>query len=400
MSRLDETSPAPAAAAERARGRTRGSRRRGAAPRSPAWLLTTLVLAVAGAWFFAYYVPQNYAPSRVDLFTEALFVGLAATGLNILTGFNGQVSIGHGAFFGLGAYVTALMMDDRAFVDFAGREWGLGDGVPFLATLPVVAVVCLVVGALIGFPALRVKGLYLALVTLGLAVLFPDVTKRFVRGTGGTNLVGLRGADLAPPDWYDWFPDVIADPLDDYVGARDQWAYYVALVLAACLLFAVFLIARSRFGRALIAVRDHEAAAETVGINLARVKVSAFALSAAYAGLAGSLSVLVARQANANRVETFQLSIEFLVALVVGGTATVFGPMLGGFVVVFFRDWIDQQQRLEDLFDSSDRAKLLSPAIFGIGLIVMMFFLPDGIVGGTRRAWRRFTRRRTHSITT
>lgn len=398
MSRTGET--APGATARPAGGAARTRRPAVArAGRGPAWLVTSLVLSVLGAYFFVYYVPQNYAPSRVDLFTEALFVGLAATGLNILTGFNGQVSIGHGAFFGLGAYVSALMMDDRAYVDFAGREWGLGDGVPFLATLPVVAVVCLVVGALIGFPALRVKGLYLALVTLGLAVLFPDLTKRFVRGTGGTNLVGLRGADLAPPDWYDWFPDVIADPLDDYVGARDQWAYYVALVLVGLLLLAVHLIARSRFGRALIAVRDHEAAAETVGIDLARVKVSAFALSAAYAGLAGSLSVLVARQANAGRVETFQLSIEFLVALVVGGTATVFGPMIGGFLVVFFRDWIDQQQRLEDLFDSSARAKLLSPAIFGIGLIVMMFFLPDGIVGGSRRAWRRVTRRRSHPIT-
>ncbi len=339
--------------------------------------------------------------STVDLWTTALYIGIAATGLNILTGYNGQVSIGHGAFFGVGAYVSALMIDDRAYVEIAGREYGFGD-VPFLVTLPVVAVVCLVVGAAIGFPALRVKGLYLALVTLGLAVLFPDLTKRFVRGTGGTNLVGLRGDDLDPPFWYDAFADPIADPLTDYVGARDQWAFWLTLVVGGVLLFGVWLIARSRFGRALIAVRDHEAAAATVGVNLARVKVSAFALSALYAGVAGALSVLVTRVANAGKVETFQLSITLLVAVVVGGTATVWGPVIGATIVTFAQDWIEKDlpgqtwiRDNETLSDwlTTERTKLLAPAIFGIALILLMYVMPDGLVGGFRRLRGRFRTR-------
>lgn len=317
--------------------------------------------------------------STIDLFTEALYIGIAATGLNVLTGYNGQVSIGHGAFFGLGAYTSAVLMYDH--------DWS------YFPTLPVVALLCLVVGAAIGFPALRVHGLYLALVTLGLAVVFPDLTKRFVNGTGGTNLISLRSAQIAPPDWYDWFPDPIADPLTDYVGSRDQWAFYLTLVIGVLLLAAVWLIARSRFGRALIAVRDHEAAAATVGIHLARVKVTAFSLSALYAGIAGSLSVLVTRIANAGKVETFQLSILFLVAVVVGGTATVWGPMIGAFIVVFAQDWISEQETLTDWL-GSERAKLMSPALFGIALIVLMYVLPDGIVGATRRGRRALRRRR------
>jgi len=342
-------------------------------------LVVALVAAVAGVYVFGYWVAQQNAPSDVRLFTQALYVGIAATGLNILTGYNGQVSIGHGAFFGLGAYTSAILVSEHG--------WN------FVPTIPVAMALCFVVGALIGFPALRVKGLYLALVTLGLAVLFPDLTDRFVNGTGGTNLVTLRGAEVAVPDWYVWFPDPIADFFDEWVGAQDQWAYYLTLVLALVLLLGVFLIARSRFGRSLIAVRDHEAAAETVGIDLARVKVTAFALSALYAGTAGSLSVLVNRLANAGKVETFQLSIEFLVAVVVGGAATVFGPMLGAFIVVFLRDRIDNQDSLSDLFSDPNRAKLLSPALFGIALIILMYVLPDGIVGGSRRLVRRLGRR-------
>jgi branched-chain amino acid transport system permease protein len=343
-------------------------------------IAVTVAVAVVAVYFLGYFVPQERDPTQVDLFTQALYVGIAATGLNVLTGFNGQVSIGHGAFFGLGAYTSAILMYDH--------DWA------YLATLPIAAILCLVVGAAIGFPALRVKGLYLALVTLGLAVLFPDLTKRFVNGTGGTNLISLPRDSLDPPFWHDWFSDPIADPLTDWIGARDQWAYYLALLFSLLLLLAVFSFMRTRFGRSLIAVRDHEAAAVSVGVNLARVKVTAFGISALYAGVAGSLSLLVTGTANAERVQTFQISIEFLVALVVGGTATVLGPMLGGFVVVFVRDWIDDQDALVDLLDRQ-RAELASPAIFGIALILCMYVLPDGIIGGGRRLVRRLTRKRT-----
>jgi branched-chain amino acid transport system permease protein len=300
-------------------------------------------------------VPQSYPPTDTYRLATAFYIAIAALGLNILTGYNGQVSIGHGAFFGLGAYTTAILMHSH--------------GWSFLATIPVVAAGSLVVGALIGFPALRVKGLYLALVTLGLAVLFPDLTTRFVPHdlcpTCGTNLVTLTQQELAAPSW-----------VPAKASAPDQWAYYLALVFGVVLLGLVWWISRSRFGRSLIAVRDHEAAATTVGINLPAVKISAFALSAAFAAIAGSLSVLVNFGASADKVSVFQLSIEFLVAVVIGGTATVIGPVLGGFFVVYVQYWITEAQ--------PDRP-LLAPAIFGITLILLMYVLPDGAVGGARR---------------
>ena len=131
------------------------------------------------------------------------------------------------------------------------RSWSPITGGTWCPTIPVSMALCFVVGALIGFPALRVKGLYLALVTLGLAVVFPDLTDRFVNGTGGTNLVTLKGADVAVPDWFFWFPDPIAKFLDKWVGAPDQWAYYLTLVIGLLLLLAVFfMVARPVRARA------------------------------------------------------------------------------------------------------------------------------------------------------
>jgi branched-chain amino acid transport system permease protein len=335
-------------------------------PRLTPWTVAGGVLAVV-VLVVLFQIPQQIDdPSRIDLYSKAIYIGVAAMGLNVLTGYNGQVSIGHGAFFGLGAYTSALLVSDH--------------GWQYEATLPVAALLCFVVGAAFGFPALRVKGLYLALVTLGLAVLWPDITKKYVKQVGGTNLVQIPSAARSSPSWAESFaPD------------RDQYAYYVTLVVAVALIVVVFLIVRSKFGRSLIAVRDHEAAAETVGINLAGVKVSAFALSALYAGTAGSLSVLVFGIANAEKVQTFQLSIQFLVAVVIGGTATILGPMLGAVLVVVLQDWIDKQDRLDDLLGST-RAKLVSPAVFGILLILTMYVLPDGLVGGARRLSARLRR--------
>jgi branched-chain amino acid transport system permease protein len=316
----------------------------------PAAAVTLGLLALL-AW-----LPQYYGSTQTALFARALAFAVAALGLNLLTGYNGQVSIGHGAFFGFGAYTTAILMKDH--------DW------PFLATLPVVAVGGLLVGAAVGFPALRVKGLYLALVTLGLAALFPDLVTRFVRGTGGTTLVQIP--KVTTPSWATGF-----------APADDQWRYYLVLAVAVVMLLLAWNLVRGRFGRALIAVREHEAAAATVGIDLARVKVSAFAISAAFAAVAGSLLTLTTGLANADRVGTFQLSIDFLVIIVIGGIGTVIGPVVGAWLFVFLEDWTKQ------VFPDTP---LLSPAIFGIALILFVYVLPDGIVGGTRRLLARLRR--------
>jgi branched-chain amino acid transport system permease protein len=325
-----------------------------------------LIVAI-GVLAFLFTYPDGRDRPAVELMSRAIYFGVAAMGLNLLTGYNGQVSIGHGAFFGLGMYTTAILMESH--------NW------PFVATLPVAAVLSFLVGVIVGFPALRVKGLYLALVTLGLAVLFPQLTARFVPHdlcrTCGTSQVGeLPRAKLRPPSW-----------APNFISANDQWAYYVAFAIAVIGIVALFLLVRSRFGRALIAVRDHEAAAETVGIDIARVKVLAFATSALYAGVAGSCFVLVKRLATVSSLSTFQLSIEFLVAVVVGGTATVLGPFIGGVLVVLSGRWISESFPSTLLFwHINDSVKsLLSPAIYGIGLILLMYVLPDGIVGGARR---------------
>jgi branched-chain amino acid transport system permease protein len=343
-------------------------------------LAVSVVAAAVVIGFFADYFPTHYGPTDTALFAQAMYIGVAAMGLNLLTGYNGQVSIGHGAFFGIGAYTTALLMDHQ--YKWSGVSFGHAS---FVATLPVVAAVSFVIGAMVGFPALRVKGLYLALVTLGLAVVFPDLASRFVKGTGGTSLVSLSGVEVAAPHWFaKQFPSL---------AAQDQWAYTVAFVVALLGLVLMWTLVRSRFGRSLIAVRDHEPAATSVGINLARTKVLAFALSAMYAGIAGSLSVLVVRNASGDdKLVTFQLSIEFLAAVVIGGTATVFGPAIGGFAVVYIQDWATK---------AFPGTPVVSPATYGVVLIVLMYVLPEGVVGGLHRlrTWSgrtlRSRRRRT-----
>jgi branched-chain amino acid transport system permease protein len=333
-------------------------------------LAAAVVVVAALMVWFGWIFPTRYNASDTRLFAQAFYIGIAAMGLNILTGYNGQVSIGHGAFFGVGAYTTALLMDHE--YTWLGISFG---HMSFAATLLPCAIVTFVIGALVGFPALRVRGLYLALVTLGLAVIFPELATRFVKGTGGTSLVALTPTEVAAPSW---FPSRLA--------AQDQWAYTMCFAFAVIGLVIVWVIARSRYGRALIAVRDHEAAAASVGIDLARTKVLAFALSAMFAGIAGSLSVLVVFNASADPVATFQISIEFLVALVIGGTATIIGPVIGGFAVVYIDKWT------KDAFPSKP---VVSPAIFGIALILLMYALPDGVVGGLRRlrTWSRRTLR-------
>jgi len=206
---------------------------------------------------------------------------IAALGLNLLTGYNGQISVGHGAFFGAGAYTTAILVADH--------------GWPHFATLGVAAVIAFALGVLVGLPALRIKGLYLALVTLALATVFPLVITRFSSVTGGTQ--GKRVPRFRAPAWTG-----LAD---------DQWKYYVLLAFAVVSFVLVRNLIKSRVGRALIATRDNETAAEVLGVNLSVYKVVTFGVSAMLAGIAGSLSVFNDPFVNA---EKYNLSLSITLA--------------------------------------------------------------------------------------
>ena len=303
----------------------------------------------------ALYLPFYYGPDTNKLLSQAIYLAIAAQGLNLLTGYNGQVSIGHGAFFGVGAFTTGILMTQY--------NWY------FEPTIIVAAIVAALVGVVVGFPALRVRGLYLALITLGLAVLFPRLASKVV---GGSDAIfqGSGGVALLRPERSEF--ESIVSFLEN-----DQWEYFLCLGIAVLLYVLARNLMTSRMGRAIIATRDREIAASTVGVNLAGVKVGTFAISAAYAGVAGSLSVMVDKVADAtNPITYFELSIKFLVAVVIGGAATILGPALGALVLTL----------LEDRTDTLIADKpVLSPAILGIALIVIVFVLPEGLLGGIRR---------------
>ena len=305
--------------------------------------LGVLAVVLAGA---VLYIPQYFEEFRVAQFSNVIATSIAVLGLALLTGFNGQISVGHGAFFGVGAYTTAILTADHG--------WG------HLSTIPVAMVLCFLLGVVVGLPALRISGVYLALVTLALATLYPLVIEKYSDITGGST--GIKVPDFEPPAW--------AGDM-----AEDQWAYYVLLGFAVVTFVLVRNLIRSRVGRAIIAIRDDETAAEVLGVNLAFYKVITFGVSAMIAGLGGSLIVM--NTAVLDRVSpgqyTITRSIEFLAALVIGGAATILGPILGSLFIVFVPEL------------SSDVNAELSRVIFGAVLIGLMLLLSTGFLGGLQR---------------
>ncbi|HXZ14625.1 MAG TPA: branched-chain amino acid ABC transporter permease, partial [Roseiarcus sp.] len=285
---------------------------------------------------------------------EVLILAIALLGLNLLTGFNGQISLGHGAFFAIGGYGAAILTAKL--------------GIPYFFAIPLAGVVCFGAGFLFGFPALRFGGLYLALATFALAVATPQILiyKGFDAWTGGSS-----GVSLAKPH------APFALPLN-----ADQWLYLVCLVSAAVLYWAARNLVDGRIGRALIALRDQPIAAEAMGVNAALFKTTTFGISALYAGIAGALSALAVGFVSP---ESFglSLSLSFLVGIVVGGLASLGGVVFGALFIEFVPNIADE---LTVSFGES--AKALPGAVYGALLILAMAVMPTGVAGALRAAAR------------
>ena len=318
---------------------------------SPTWLRwTASVVGLALlAWSFSW---QSYP---LYVMTQVLIYGIAIMGLNLLTGYTGQISLGHSAFFGLGAYASTILVTDHHL--------------PIVSTFPIVAVAGFAVGVVAGLPALRLKGHYLALVTLGFAVAFPLIVVKLGDITGGANgklMLSSWNIPAGAPDW---------------VNQTTMNFAVTAAVTAFGFLLCRKLSVVGPF-RTLMALRENPTAAAVSGVNITREKTISFAFGAALTAVAGAL---FAMSTGVVAPEAFglMLSIQLLTGLLIGGAGTLLGPILGGFVLAFL------PSISSDIIGGAG-----ANMIYGALLIILMFVMPTGIAGGLAKARKWVERKR------
>lgn len=348
------------------------------------WPFLLLTVGVSAAVRFAPFIPARlripasiavlllflcWAPFTLDAFRSFQLTRIAVwvvvvIGLNILTGYNGQISLGHGALVTVGAYTSALLMDETTQMSFVdATPW------PFWATMIVAGGITALAGLLLGIPSLRLSGPYLAIATLAVAISLPPILRKYDQFTGGGG--GIRvGQPPAPPFLDGW--------LD-----RDQWLYFLALLTAVLMLLLAWNILRGPLGRAFVAVRDSEVAAAAVGINVARTKVTAFTISAFYAGVAGGLYTQVIGTVTPESIDIIQ-SISFLTAIVVGGLASLMGSVIGAAALIYLpSDAPDLVGQIPGL--NSDIVQRAPGAIQGALVILVILLMPSGVAGFLNR---------------
>jgi len=289
-------------------------------------------------------------PFRLNQLTLVASYCIALIGLNIVVGLAGQISLAHGAFFAIGAYGTAILVTKF--------------GMPFPLALLGAGIVALLTGIGCGLPAMRLKGHYLAVATLAFSVAVPPIANRWTSLTGGSS--GLDMGLIVVPTWA---------PL-----APDAYLFLWAVGLTALALMAANRVARSPFGASLLAVRENEVAAIAMGTNIAVAKVSAFAMSAGLAGIAGGI---FAQGVGFVAPENFGpvLSLLFLAGLVIGGTGSFYGTIIGALFLRFIPDY------------AADIDRYLAGILFGIAIILCLRFMPEGPLATLARLGR--LRRRT-----
>jgi branched-chain amino acid transport system permease protein len=302
------------------------------------------------------FVASSY---RTFQLTLVMVYAVALLGLNILTGYNGQISLGHGAFYAMGAYCTAILMDKL--------------GMPYWATVPIAGAVCLGVGFLFGLPALRLEGLYLALATFALGVAMPQLLKykAIEHWTGG-----VQGIVIPKPE----------APFGMPINA-DQWLYFFTLAITLAMFLLGWNLLRGRVGRALVAIRDHHIAAEAMGVNNALYKSLAFGVSAMYTGIAGALGAIAVQFVAPDSFNIF-LSIMLLVGIVIGGLASISGAVFGALFIQFVPNIADEV------------SKAAPWAIFGIFMIAFVYLMPTGVAGALRLLLARVAEKAHNRVAT
>ena len=289
------------------------------------------------------------SPYQLNMLIQIGYYGIAALGLNILVGFTGQISLGHAAFFGFGAFASAWL----------SNSWG----VPVFWSIPLAGVMTTVVGMVFGIPAARIKGLYLAIATFAAQFILEDFFARadwFTGGSAGT----------------------IAQPFSvfGFEIAGDRHYFYVVLAyLVVLFLFGANLM-RTRDGRAFIAVRDHYLSAEIMGINLTRYRILSFGIAAFYAGVGGALFGHYLSFVSAESF-TILLSIQFLGMIIIGGLGSVMGTLMGTAFMVLLPEAIQAiSQSAGAVFPAlTDGIAFLKEGAIGLAIVLFLIFEPDGL---------------------
>lgn len=309
-----------------------------------AYLLGLAVLIAAPLYLNNYYL---------TLLISIGFYGIAALGLNIVVGFTGQISIGHAAFFGFGAFASAWLSNEFA--------------VPVFFAIPLAGVLTTGVGMLFGLPAARLKGLYLAIATLAAQFILEDFFARAEWFTGG-----VAGASAKPFSIFGW------------EATTDGRYFYVVLAYVVICFLMVTNLMRSRDGRALIAVRDHYLSAEMMGINLTRYRTLSFGLSAFFAGIGGALSAHYSQFVSVEGF-TILLSIQFLGMIIIGGLGSVKGTLMGTAFMVLLPEIMEALTGLlsggpiDRALSLRDNVAFLREMSIGAVIILFLIFEPDGL---------------------
>ncbi len=326
---------------------------------------------LAAAVALVVLLPQRAGEFRLGQLTYVAIYFVALLGLNILIGYNGQISLGHGAFMGIGGYTAAILILGRHGLGLAGSHpphWVPEQGIRPIFAIPVAGLVTGLIGYLFGLPALRLAGVSLALATFAVAVSLPLIAKHYENVTGGGGGVSLP----LPTTPFGWN---ISTP---------HWLYYEAWGTAGLLFFVAWLLVRGRVGRGWRSIRDGEVAAVSSGVSPAAYKTLAFGVSSAYAGVAGALFVIQVAYVNPDTFPV-SLSILLLASVVVGGLASLSGVIFGALLLEFLPIYAQKPPLIHLSF-----SKQAPSVMFGVILILIVLAVPGGVAGLLKQVVRKF----------